>query len=228
MDKRDEQFLINKSKKHKSYKTYWKCKCDCGNELTVRSDHLKNGSIVSCGCYQKYIVKNVVPKKNHKLNKFIEKEDYILIKSSNTNDYFKVDKEDYEKIKDYYWHSSHGYAVAPIMGRKNKFVRMHRLIMNCGEEEFMVVDHINHDTTDNRKENLRLVSDTQNNWNSLNTNNSGINYNNTQNKWNVYIHYKLQRINLGLFNTFEEALEIRNKAEKIFYGEYSYSNNEKI
>jgi hypothetical protein len=29
---------------------YWKCKCDCGNYTNVRSSHLRNGSIVSCGC----------------------------------------------------------------------------------------------------------------------------------------------------------------------------------
>jgi hypothetical protein len=29
---------------------YWLCKCDCGNLTKVRSSHLRNGSIVSCGC----------------------------------------------------------------------------------------------------------------------------------------------------------------------------------
>lgn len=32
-------------------KTYWLCKCECGNEKFVRSDHLKSGKVVSCGCY---------------------------------------------------------------------------------------------------------------------------------------------------------------------------------
>ena len=31
----------------------WKCKCDCGNEIEVRSDNLKSGNTKSCGCYQK-------------------------------------------------------------------------------------------------------------------------------------------------------------------------------
>jgi hypothetical protein len=29
---------------------YWKCKCDCGNYVSVHSDHLKNGTTSSCGC----------------------------------------------------------------------------------------------------------------------------------------------------------------------------------
>ena len=32
-------------------KPAWRCRCRCGNEKIVRSDHLKGGMIVSCGCY---------------------------------------------------------------------------------------------------------------------------------------------------------------------------------
>jgi len=39
---------------------YWKCKCDCGNEKTIRANHLINGKILGCGCdrYQKVSEKN--------------------------------------------------------------------------------------------------------------------------------------------------------------------------
>ena len=31
-------------------KTYWRCRCSCGNVKEVRASHLKSGRIVSCGC----------------------------------------------------------------------------------------------------------------------------------------------------------------------------------
>ena len=31
-------------------KTYWLCKCECGNQTQVQTSHLRSGSIISCGC----------------------------------------------------------------------------------------------------------------------------------------------------------------------------------
>lgn len=33
-----------------SGQSYWNCRCDCGNIKTIRSSHLKSGSVQSCGC----------------------------------------------------------------------------------------------------------------------------------------------------------------------------------
>lgn len=37
--------------KYKNGEVIWKCKCDCGNETSVRSGNLRNGHTLSCGCY---------------------------------------------------------------------------------------------------------------------------------------------------------------------------------
>ena len=37
----------------KDNRTYWHCKCDCGNEIDVLAQHLVNGHTKSCGCLRK-------------------------------------------------------------------------------------------------------------------------------------------------------------------------------
>lgn len=36
--------------------TYWKCKCDCGNIVTIGRSSLKNGQTKSCGCLRKKVM----------------------------------------------------------------------------------------------------------------------------------------------------------------------------
>lgn len=60
------------------------------------------------------------------------------------------------------WHvdTKTGYVSTRIGG---KSVRLHRYIMDSPENK--IVDHINHDKTDNRRENLRICSVRENNLN---------------------------------------------------------------
>lgn len=44
------RLTVIESAPSKNKKTYWKCKCICGNEVIVRADQLKDGNTKSCGC----------------------------------------------------------------------------------------------------------------------------------------------------------------------------------
>ena len=63
---RDFNYVVEH--KIKTKRTYWKCQCDCGNILTVRGSHLKNGTTKSCGCLIKDTrIPNLVNQKFGKL-----------------------------------------------------------------------------------------------------------------------------------------------------------------
>lgn len=79
----------------------------------------------------------------------------------------QIDDEDYDRISDYSWNACYNKNIKNYYithsykeNGKSKNLFLHRLIMNCPEG--MVVDHINHDTTDNRKQNLRIVTQKEN------------------------------------------------------------------
>lgn len=72
----------------------------------------------------------------------------------------KVDDEDYEKVNQFTWSlNSSGYALS------NKNVFMHHLLIGNKSSEGLVVDHINQNKLDNRKENLHHVTRSQNSQN---------------------------------------------------------------
>lgn len=45
----------------KGSRTYWRCSCECGNDIIVRSDSIKNGHAKSCGCLKIEKLRNNPP-----------------------------------------------------------------------------------------------------------------------------------------------------------------------
>ena len=64
------------------------------------------------------------------------------------------------------------------------------------------IDHINRDSTDNRIENLRVLTNQQN---QFNTNAKGYCWNKIHNKWHAYIKIDGKTKNLGYFDDQEDA-----------------------
>jgi hypothetical protein len=77
--------------------------------------------------------------------------------------YAQVDDEDYERLSKYKWHDNgNGYIRAWVSGKGKAQVHamLHRMIMDAGNG--LEVDHLNHNTYDNRKKNLRICSRKEN------------------------------------------------------------------
>lgn len=158
-------------------------------------------------------------------NDIIEYSDYAEVILRDVYGYelarVKIDVDDIPLISQYKWSFHHsGYSIARINGHK---VQMHRLIINAKDGD--VVDHINHNGLDNRKYNLRICTTAQNEWNARksprNTSGvKGVNYDKSRNKWRARISYNGKRIELGFFETKEEAEQARFKAEDELHGEF--------
>jgi hypothetical protein len=95
--------------------------------------------------------------------------------------YAKVDELDYENLMQFKWCVNKGaknstfYAVRGIHRGNVRYREfMHRVIMNVAPGQ--IVDHINHDTLDNRRENLRIGRQAQNLLNRLTDCNSSSKY----------------------------------------------------
>lgn len=106
---------------------------------------------------------------------------------------------------------------------------MHRLVMNCPDD--MEVDHIDHITWNNRKQNLRITTTSQNMMNrKIFKNNTsgvkGVNWHSRDEKWVARICIDERETHLGYFNNFEDAVQARKDAELKYYGEFRYKEEE--
>lgn len=137
-----------------------------------------------------------------------------------------VDDEDFERISRYKWHFDHGYArSSPKFGTK---IYMHRLIANA--QKGMDVDHVNGNTLDNRKSNIRLCSHKENTFNQhrikQNTHSKykGVTLRSDKKKWTASITVNNQSIYLGSFVTEEQAAQAYNQAAIKHFGRFAQIN----
>lgn len=183
----------------------------------------ENGVIVKGVQYDNFLKKKI------KCPMIVEEIDgYLIVINANTHPetVFIVDVDMREIVSNNYFGRSAaarggGYVVS------NKMGLIHRLIMNASPDEY--VDHINGDTTDNRRENLRICS------NANNIQNSGVRKNNTSGYkgvwwnernqcWQAQIRSKGKRIHVGNFKCKHEAAKAWNAAALKYHDEFAKLN----
>lgn len=145
----------------------------------------------------------------------------------------KVDDEDFEYLSKYNFHFkkqtdpryNYGYAYRVIWNKETKTKKaldIHREIMKAKKGE--CVDHINHDTLDNRKENLRICTHQQNMCNKISSNKyKGVSYV-SRNKLRPWVAI-CDNTFVGCFETELEAAMAYNGRAKEVYGEFASFND---
>ena len=204
----------------------WYCLCDCGNPklIEVIGTDLRTGDVKSCGCLAAESIKSA---KKRNLYDII---DNYVVGFTSKGEKFYFDLDDFEKVKKYCWHiDSEGYVTT---NTNRSILRMHVLVMETNNSN-LYVDHIHGKNTrnDNRKENLRIVTNQQNAMNqSLRKNNTsgvtGVNYEKQRGLWRARIKVNYKNIELGYYENKEDAIQARREAEEKYFGEYSYTNSQ--
>ena len=148
-------------------------------------------------------------------NEIIIKEDCAIIKLYDTKGNVKgetiIDVEDVELVKSYKFYLSKGYVRYTDNGKKKY---LHRLVLHADTS----VDHINHNTLDNRKSNLRIVTQQQNVMNIDKGLYKGVRQK-PSGRYSAKIFKNYKSINIGTFDTKEEALLARHLAEIELFGD---------
>jgi HNH endonuclease len=191
-------------------RSMWNCDCSCGNKTVVSGGNLQFGHTMSCSrCPNRidYFGNAVVIWLNY--------QDYEMA--------CFIDAADYPLVKGYRWYA-HIKNSGGYYGRSVEGIFVHALLMGAKG-----VDHIDGDGLNNRRENLRVATVSEN------RTNTGARINNTTGFKGVFprnngtfqasIRKNGTRYHLGVFNTALEAARAWNIAAKKYHGEFAYQND---
>jgi hypothetical protein len=159
---------------------------------------------------------------------------YIEIKHK-TKGTFKVffDEEDTNIVESYSWRvkikqgSQNYYAACNIVIDGKRTVRyMHQLFLSDAK----YVDHINRNSLDNRRENLRSITPTQNSQNAKKRKKpstskfKGVHWHKRSRTWYATITTDYKQNHLGSFKVEEDAAKAYNEAAIKYFGEFAVLN----
>ena len=157
----------------------------------------------------------------------------MSITRTTTNGYqFIISEQDVEFVDSKSWFAQGrpGFMYVATTIRENekrKIKYLHRLLFNLTDKK-VFIDHINHNTLDNTRENLRLSDNRLNQVNRYKKSNCGSKYigviKTKYNTWDARIRNNKTRILLGRFKTEEAAALAYNEASLKINGNYAILN----
>lgn len=136
-----------------------------------------------------------------------------------------IDTEDVERVSEFKWSKTNNNYV--ISSGRNR-VLLHRFLLE--PKDGLDIDHINRNTLDNRKENLRIATHAENSRNIKKPTDNrtgiiGVHWDNARELWKAEIKKDGKNIFLGRFSDLQEAIVVRLRAEKELFKEFSPQQN---
>ena len=195
---------------------YVRCRCECGRERDVNFHNLNRRLTMSCGC-----------KKENVYRLLEDGRTMVGVMTGGIEFFFDVEDHPFVKTKTWYpdRHSTtrdHVY-VADSTGKQ-----LHQYLLKTPKG--FETDHIDLNTLNNRRSNLRICTHQQNQCNQPEQANNtsgvtGVSYYPPRQKYRARIKASQHDIHLGYFYTFEEAVQARNEGIKLMFGEFGRLND---
>lgn len=138
-----------------------------------------------------------------------------------------VDDEDYGWLSKHKWHLDRYVIRSIYLNGKRYHSRMHRVIINTPEG--MHTDHINGDKLDNRRENLRVCTRSENMANcglkkSNKSGYKGVHWSKNNKNWRVQIRKDGKYVYQRYFHNILDAARAYNKVALKYHGEFARLN----
>jgi len=205
---------------------YGYCHCGCGQNVLFYKSH-PNERLMGHNRKTRLIAEDAIPFKIEGI--------YCRLIPLTQGQYAIVWESDYKWLMQWKWYAHWNkerqkyYAVRGSLKSEGKprLIRMHRFIIGLDSGDEDQTDHKNRVTLDNRRDNLRPATSSQNNQNSekpkYNTSGyKGVTFyeNLPLNPWRGRVTLNYKQYDLGYFPTKEQAYEARSKKARELHGAF--------
>lgn len=197
------------------------CRCDCGEERVFRLVHLRSGHTTSCGCFHREKLQSIPSKLNLPFG-------YSAVRDRSQPEfkiYLGILNRCYNP-KHISWERYGGRGITVDSSWiKEKGAGFYQFMEDMGPRPYKHnIDRID-PNKGYSKENCRWVSASVSSFNcGVSCKNTsgvpGVSWKKNANKWCARIGKNYKRINLGCFDSFEDAVAARKAAELLYFGEY--------